>query len=236
MSSDAGRAYPYRTPWQTIGCSVFMFGLLGAGGVALIPVGYEQLRGGRMPIGVAMMVAGVFAAPMVFMAVASVVGGIRNSVAPPLLRATASALVLPPDLRHAAPLHDRFDRAMHADEEHRQAAKPARAVRQDAERFRIGIVMPEFGNDVQAEIAVDSDGFVERGIEDGNEFLEVRPLAAGTKADPGAVAFRHDVAHIGIDAEIHPRTFELLLDGSCNGGFARSWCSVQDDDLPGMAV
>ncbi|MCI0699733.1 MAG: hypothetical protein L0241_01435 [Planctomycetia bacterium] len=94
------RAYPYWHGWCGIGCAVVLFGLLGGIGVALLPLGYEKLRGNQMPLGIAMMVMGVFAIPVLAMAFLSLFAGIRNTIRPPILRVTATALHLPADLRH----------------------------------------------------------------------------------------------------------------------------------------
>lgn len=107
--SDLERAYPYTTPWQTIGCGVLLFGVLGSGAVSLIPFGWEQLQAGKMPIGVAMIVAGLFGSPMLFVAVFSLLVGIRNSFRPPLLRVTPAGLLLPKGLRAGAERLDEGD-------------------------------------------------------------------------------------------------------------------------------
>jgi hypothetical protein len=99
MEAGLERAYPYRTSWWVVGCGALMFGILGGGAAAMIPFGWQQLQAGRMPIGVAMMVAGVFGAPMFFLALFSVAAGIRNTISPPLLRVTPTALLLPKTLR-----------------------------------------------------------------------------------------------------------------------------------------
>ena len=101
MASDPTleRVYPYRTGWRVIGCGVLIFGLMGGAAVSLIPFGCEKVRNGAMPIGVAMVVAGLFGAPMLFMAVFGLIAGIRESFSPPLLRVTPTALLLPDSLK-----------------------------------------------------------------------------------------------------------------------------------------
>lgn len=103
MASDLERAYPYRLGWWSVGCGVLLFGVLGSGAIALIPFGYEQVQAGKMPIGVAMVVAGLFGSPMLLGAVLALVGGIRESIRPPLLRVTPAALLLPESLRGVQP-------------------------------------------------------------------------------------------------------------------------------------
>jgi hypothetical protein len=103
MSSDPGegleRGFPYRSGWRVLGCGMVLFGGLGAGALALVPFGYEQLRNGQMPIGVAMMVVGAFGAPMIVMALMTLFAGIRDRFRPPLLRVTASSILLPKRLQ-----------------------------------------------------------------------------------------------------------------------------------------
>lgn len=101
--APAPRAYPYWTGWHTVGCSVLFFGMLGAVGVSLLPAGYERVRTGDLPTGVAMMVLGVFGAPTLGLSLASLAGGVRATFRPPLLRITATALVLPPEARGEPP-------------------------------------------------------------------------------------------------------------------------------------
>jgi len=101
MTSDPAleRAYPYRTGWRSIGCGVLMFGAIGAAAVALIPSGWEKIQNGAMPVGVAMVVGGLFGLPMLFMAVVGLIAGVRESFAPPLLRVTPTSLLLPGGLK-----------------------------------------------------------------------------------------------------------------------------------------
>ena len=84
------RSYPYRPGWPVACCGVFIFGVMGTVAVALLPLGYEQLRNGQLPVGVAMIVGGLFGTPMLLMAAASVSMAIRDAVRPPLLRITPS--------------------------------------------------------------------------------------------------------------------------------------------------
>ena len=95
---DLERAYPYCSGWRVMGCGVLMFGLMGGAALALIPFGWEKVQNGQMPIGVAMVVGGLFGAPMLFMAVFALVTGIRDTISPPLLRVVPRAL-LPESLK-----------------------------------------------------------------------------------------------------------------------------------------
>ena len=99
----AERAYPYWAGWHVVGCAILFFGLLGSIGVSLLPAGYERVRSGDLPTGVAMMVIGVFGIPTLGMAFLSVYAGIRDTFRPPVLRVTASALVLPIEARGEPP-------------------------------------------------------------------------------------------------------------------------------------
>jgi hypothetical protein len=101
MTSDPTleRAYSYCSGWRVMGCGVLMFGTVGGAAIALIPFGYEKIQNGAMPIGVAMMVAGLFGAPMLFMAVFALFSGIREAISPPLLRVTPHSLLLPKSLK-----------------------------------------------------------------------------------------------------------------------------------------
>lgn len=97
------RAYPYYAGWQAACCSVFFFGLIGSIGVALFPSGYEKFRAGQLPTGIALMIMGLFGIPTLVMSFLSLVAGVRDRLAPPVLRLTATALVLPPGARGAPP-------------------------------------------------------------------------------------------------------------------------------------
>ena len=72
-------------------------------------------------------------------------------------------------------------------------------------------MVAEIGDDVEAEADMDGDGLVECGVEKRHHLLEIGPLATGTQADAGQIALRRH-AVIGIDAEVHPRAVELVLD------------------------
>lgn len=93
------RDFPYRSNWRVMGCSFVFFGLLGTIGCALLPFGWEKLQSGLLPLGVAYMVIGLFGIPMVLMAGGTLVTAIRQGIRPPLVRVTASALLVPHNLR-----------------------------------------------------------------------------------------------------------------------------------------
>jgi hypothetical protein len=96
-------AYPYWSGWHVVGCAVLFFGLVGAVGVALLPTGYEKVQNGQLPTGIALMVLGVFGIPTLVMSLLTFLGGIRDTFRPPLLRVTATALVLPAEARGDPP-------------------------------------------------------------------------------------------------------------------------------------
>jgi hypothetical protein len=107
MRSDelpAERAFAYRSGWHVVGCAVVFFGLVGGIGVSLFPTGYEKARAGQLPTGIALMVIGVFGLPTLGMALWSLVAGVRDALRPPLVRVTATALVLPPAARGEPPV------------------------------------------------------------------------------------------------------------------------------------
>jgi hypothetical protein len=89
-----------------VGCAIVFFGLIGSVGVSLLPGGYDRVQTGDLPTGVAMMVIGVFGIPTLGMAVWSLIAGIRDTVRPPLLRVTATGLVLPFEARGDPPLDE----------------------------------------------------------------------------------------------------------------------------------
>lgn len=97
------RAYPYWAGWHVVGCAILFFGLLGSMAVALLPSGYERLQTGDLPTGIAMMVMGLFGVPTLAMSLFSLAGGLRDTLRPPLLKLTASALLLPDEARGDPP-------------------------------------------------------------------------------------------------------------------------------------
>ena len=103
------RAYPYWSGLTVMGCAAFFFGMLGAGGAAMLPFGCEQIRAGKLPLGVALLVTGLFTAPMLLIALLAVLGGIRDAIRPPLLRVTPTSLLLPAGLRGVRPEQEEQD-------------------------------------------------------------------------------------------------------------------------------
>ncbi|QJW97061.1 hypothetical protein [Frigoriglobus tundricola] len=97
------RAYPYWRGWQAVGCAVLFFGLVGTVGVSLIPAGYEKFQSGQLPTGIALLVLGVFGVPTLVMSLLTLLGGVRDTFRPPLLRVTGGALVLPTEARGEPP-------------------------------------------------------------------------------------------------------------------------------------
>jgi hypothetical protein len=93
------RSFPYHAGWRAMACGAFFFGVLGGVGAAMLPFGCEQNRAGRLPLAVALWIIGGFGIPMLFFALFAIYAGIRDSIAPPLLRLTTSSLVLPAILR-----------------------------------------------------------------------------------------------------------------------------------------
>ena len=121
------REYPYWAGWHVVGCAILFFGLLGSIGVALLPAGYERVQTGDLPTGIAMMVMGVFGIPTLAMSLLSLLGGIRDTFRPPLLRLTATALVLPVEARGEPP-QDEFGEPIGTEPPHPEVV-PFAAVR-----------------------------------------------------------------------------------------------------------
>jgi hypothetical protein len=106
-ASECG--YPYSTSLRAIGCAALVFALLGGAGAAMLPFGYEQLRAGKMPLGVALMVVGLFTLPLLFFSFSTLYSGIRDYIRPPLVRVTTTALLLPPAPRACRPDQEKQD-------------------------------------------------------------------------------------------------------------------------------
>ncbi|MBP3959969.1 hypothetical protein J8F10_32405 [Gemmata sp. G18] len=102
-AAPSERAFPYSTGWHAIGCSILFFGLLGSIGVSLLPAGYEKVQNGQLPTGIALMVMGVFGVPTLFMSFWSLWAGVRDALNPPLVRVTATGLLLPAGARGEPP-------------------------------------------------------------------------------------------------------------------------------------
>jgi hypothetical protein len=103
------RAYPYCSALRDAGCAAFFFTILGAAGVAMLPYGCEQLRAGKLPLGVALLIIGLFTTPMLLFALLMVYSGIRNAIRPPLLLVTLTGLYLPLELRGLRPEQEEQD-------------------------------------------------------------------------------------------------------------------------------
>jgi hypothetical protein len=72
-----------------------------------VPLGWEKVRAGNLPVGIALAIIGVFGVPLLLLALGALVAGIREGIKPPLLRVTTTALILPPVLRQdTAPQED----------------------------------------------------------------------------------------------------------------------------------
>jgi len=97
------RAYPYTSGLRVAGCAALFFAVLGLAGTAMLPFGCDQIRAGKMPLGVALIVIGLFTAPMLLFALLMVYTGIRDAIRPPLLRVSPTALLLPLALRDLRP-------------------------------------------------------------------------------------------------------------------------------------
>ena len=54
--STPHHSFPYHAGWRAMACGAFFFGVLGGVGAAMLPVGCEQNRAGRLPIAVALWV------------------------------------------------------------------------------------------------------------------------------------------------------------------------------------
>lgn len=128
--APAEHEYPYWAGWHVVGCAILFFGLLGSIAVALLPAGYERVQTGDLPTGIAMMVMGVFGIPTLAMSLLSLLGGIRDTFRPPLLKLTATAFVLPVEARGEPP-QDEFGEPI-GDEPPQPEVVPFAAVRRVA--------------------------------------------------------------------------------------------------------
>ena len=181
MASDAAadRAYPYHSGWRVACCAVFFFGLLGAIGVTLLPAGYERVQLGQMPTGVAMMVLGVLGVPTLGMAFLSLAAGVRDAVRPPLLRVTATALLLPAGARGEPPQDE--DGAPLSDQPPHPEVIPFAAIRRvkrDGPPFNQAL---EIAHDLSAEPLRIEQSLMRRADFDELCELLTRTLAAGSR-------------------------------------------------------
>lgn len=109
LDSTAERAYSYCTGLRAVGCAALVFALLGGAGATMLPFGYQQLQAGKMPLGVALMVVGLFTLPLLFFSFSTLYAGIRDRIRPPLIRVTPTALHLPQALRQCRPEQEKQD-------------------------------------------------------------------------------------------------------------------------------
>lgn len=105
------------------------------------------------------------------------------------------------------------------------------AIGENAEWARIGVVMSEFGDDIQAHATVSGDRRIQCGIKARNQRFEVRPFAAGAQAYARTIARGRDLSHIGVDTEIDPHTIKSGLYSFNDAALPRPRHSVQDDDV-----
>ena len=95
------RVYPYRTGWKVFGCTSLMLGLAGAAGTVLVPVCCDQWRNGNMAFGALALLGAPCTLMSLVLAVAAFASGVRESIRPPLLRVTTTAVLLPEQTRGA---------------------------------------------------------------------------------------------------------------------------------------
>jgi hypothetical protein len=100
------RAYPYRTGWRVIGCLMFGFTVLGVGGMALVPIGCDKIAAGNLPVGIAMAIIGVFGGLAQLLAIAAFISGVRETISPPTIRVSTTALLLPTNLREESTVEE----------------------------------------------------------------------------------------------------------------------------------
>jgi hypothetical protein len=93
------RAYPYCTGWKVTGCLSLFLGLVGAGGMVLLPVCCEQWRNGKPAFAVLAVVGAPCTLMSILLAVVAFGVAVRDAVRPALLRVTPAAVLLPDDAR-----------------------------------------------------------------------------------------------------------------------------------------
>ncbi len=105
------RAFPYWAGWHSVGCSMLLYGLIGAIGVSLFPTGYGKMQAGQLPTGIALMIMAIFGVPTLAMAFWSLATGVRDTIRPPVVRVSSTGLTLPrtargepPEDEHGLPL------------------------------------------------------------------------------------------------------------------------------------
>jgi len=72
-------------------------------------------------------------------------------------------------------------------------------------------VVSDVCNDIEAQATVNAYRLVEGRIEEWHKGLNVLAFATGPKTQSRAIARRGDLSHVDIDAEIHPRAIEGIL-------------------------
>jgi hypothetical protein len=85
---------------------MLLYGLIGCIGVSLFPTGYQKMQMGQLPTGIALMVMAAFGVPTLAMAFWSLIAGVRDTFRPPLVRVTATGLVLPRIARGEPPVDE----------------------------------------------------------------------------------------------------------------------------------
>jgi hypothetical protein len=113
MTPEPGleRTYSYCGGWRVACCSALFLGIPGVVGAALVPFGCQQVRNGPLPLGIALVVIGVFTVPLIMFAILSLAFGVRDAISPPLLRVRPSSLILPSALREFTTVEEQENRA-----------------------------------------------------------------------------------------------------------------------------
>lgn len=96
------RAYPYCVGWRMASCMALFLAAVGAGGMILMPFGCEQIRGGNVAFGWAVVAGGLCTTPVILLALAAAFVAGRDLISPPVLRLTPTALRLSDDLQGPA--------------------------------------------------------------------------------------------------------------------------------------
>ena len=190
LDSTPHRSFPYHAGWRAMACGAFFFGVLGGVGAAMLPFGCEQNRAGRLPLAIALWIIGGFGIPMLFFALFAIYAGIRDSIAPPLLRLTATSLLLPAILRQRTCEEEEIDDRGEPKNPDPPAAHPEvipftaiRSVRRE-NALRIGTVMTVV-HDLGEQSLVIEQGMMNReDFEELEAVLRVAIPAAFVPAPP----------------------------------------------------
>jgi hypothetical protein len=94
------RSYPYRMSWRSLGCLIASLASVGVVGIQLLLVGCERIQQGNLPVGIFLGGLGACGIPLMLLAGVMFVGGIRDTLRPPLLRVSTTELILPDCLQH----------------------------------------------------------------------------------------------------------------------------------------